>query len=624
RTFKITFDDDGNIAGLSNVRKSAGLVTNAGGNDTTMLGDDGDDLLAAGTAINTTMTGGAGKDTFRGGASLESALITDYTEDEDIIYHGRPFADLSINSSIEDSDYVFAINGRTITVQDGADKVIKVIDSDGETRLFGKYLTLDDNDSATVTAQSGVATIDAVLRTEDIVINGNDGDNTIISSSGDCTLYGGEGNDTFVRGNRTAEQIITIADYTEGEDEVYHERPFSAFSLLSVAKSVGDDYIFGSDTAMSRYISGADKKIKFVDVNGDVAYFGNYITILNVDANTIEATEKVKVLDATARTKAVNISGNALDNTIYGGTGNDTFTGGDGSDLFVYSAGNDVITDYTTDDKISLGAAITSTSLNGSDVVLMFGNKSLTIQNAKDQTLNLIDSSGVGNATVISVDTTQVFSEITSDVTTQARKVDSVAANATGTKNITMNGGGAAIIGKTNAEVNITASAGRNTIISQGDNVNISLTGGNTRIFPLEGRMTLENYDATTGAGFGTTYENIFSAVEDDSIEFYKGKVTINSAVVAFDTDSLLINLFDASGELQKIGYVSSDESFNFSKEKADLILFSEGYSTIKSGGGSDTIYGGIGNEIDAGDGRNQIYLAQDGDSTVVMSGKGR
>ena len=136
--------------------------------------------------------------------------------------------------------------------------------------------------------------------------------------------------------------------------------------------------------------------------------------------------------------------------------------------------------------------------------------------------------------------------------------------------------------------------------------------------------MTLENYDAATGAGFGTTYENIFSTVEDDSIEFYKGKFKIDSAVVAFDTDSLLINLFDVGGELQKIGYVSSDESFNFSKEKTDLILFSEEYSTIKSGGGSDTIYGGIGNEIDAGDGRNQIYLAQDGDSTVVMSGKGR
>ena len=619
RTFKITFDDDGNIAGLSNVRKSSVLVTNAGGNDTTMLGGDGDDLLEAGTAINTTMTGGKGKDTFRGGASLESALITDYTEGEDIIYHGQPFADLSINGSIEDNDYVFAINGRTITVQDGANKVIKGIDSDGETRLFGKYLTLDDNDPATVTAQDSVATIDAVLRTEDIVINGNDGDNTIISSSGDCTLYGGEGNDTFVRGNRTAEQIITIADYTEGEDEVYHERPFSAFSLLSVAKSVGDDYIFGSDTAMSRYIGGADKKIKFVDVNGDVAYFGNYMTILNVDANTIEATEKVKVLDATARTKAVNISGNALDNTIYGGTGNDTFTGGDGSDLFVYSAGNDVITDYTTDDKISLGAAITSTSLNGSDVVLMFGNKSLMIQNAKDQTLNLIDSSGVGNATVISVDTTQVFSEITSDVTTQARKVDSVAANATGTKNITMNGGGAAIIGKTNAEVNITASAGRNTIISQGDNVNISLTGGNTRIFPLEGRMTLEGYDASTGSGFGTTYNNIFTPVADGSIDFNNGYLNLDSAQVYMGKSSELMNFYNRDGKQQKVGYASGSDSLDASNETKNLLLVAKPDGSITGGSGNDTVFANEDSFVDGGAGKNLVV--SDG-ATVALNGR--
>lgn len=166
------------------------------------------------------------------------------------------------------------------------------------------------------------------------------------------------------------EQTITIADYTEGEDVIYHSRPFAAFSLLDGTKSVGDDYITEAGAATFKYTGGADKKIKFVDVNGDVSYFGNYITIRDVDSDTVEATEKVKILDAAKRTKAIEIVGNTLDNTIISGKGDTTLTGGEGSDLFVYSAGNDLITDYTTDDKISLGAAVSSSYISGAAVII--------------------------------------------------------------------------------------------------------------------------------------------------------------------------------------------------------------------------------------------------------------
>ncbi|MBQ6297072.1 MAG: calcium-binding protein [Selenomonadaceae bacterium] len=590
--------------------------------DIEITGNSGDNLIITG-ATNSTLTGGAGNDTFRGSAGMETALITDYTEGEDVIYHGRPFSEFSLNGYISGKDYIFDVAqaGRTITVKDGADKVITVTNVDGETRLFGKYLTLDDNDPATVIAQDGVATIDPSARTTDIEITGNDGDNTMISSAGNCTLTGGKGKDTFIRSSRGGTQTIVVTDFDENEDEVYHGIPFANFSLLDIGGAVGDDYVFNAFGATIKYLDGANKKIKFVDVNGDVAYFGNYLTILNVDSGTVEASEKVKVLDATERTKDVKLIGNALDNTIYAGKGNSTLTGGNGADLFVYSAGNAVITDYTTNDKISLGAAITSTSLNGSDVVLMFDNNSLTIKDAKDKTLNLIDSSGVGNATVISVDTTQLFSDLVSDVTTQASKVDRVAANATGTRDITMSGGEAAIIAKTSAEVNITASAGRDTIISQGENVNISLTGGNTRIFPLDGKITLENYDASTGSGFSTPYENIYTAVADGSIDFNNGYLSLDSAQVYMGNNSELINFYNIAGKQQKVGYASSKDSLDASTETKNLLLVAKQNGTIKGGTGNDTIFAQGGNFIDSGEGSNLIKSI-DGDTNIVLNGE--
>ena len=48
-----------------------------------------------------------------------------------------------------------------------------------------------------------------------------------------------------------------------------------------------------------------------------------------------------------------------------------------------------------------------------------------------------------------------------------------------------------------------------------GENVAVNLKGGNTWLFPLGGKMTLEGYDASTGSGFGTTYTDIASAVAD-------------------------------------------------------------------------------------------------------------
>ena len=662
------------------------------GGDNTIIGGDGNDLLAAGTAVNVTMTGGKGNDTFKGGASMENALITDYTEGEDVIAHGRPFADMSINGSIVGSDYVFDLTevGKKIIVKNGADKVIKVVDSNGDERLFGKYLTLDDNDPATVTAQDGVATIDATERTKDIEIIGNDGDNTIISSAGNCTLTGGEGKDTFVRGSRTAEQTIVVADFTEDEDEVYHGKPFAEFSLLDIGKADGDDYIFEAGTATIKYLDGANKKLKFVDVNGDVAYFGNYLTIRDFDSNTVTATEKVKVLDASERTKAIEIIGNDSDNTILGGDGNDTLIGGKGddildggagSDVYIHNLddGNDLIQGFRADSTLSVsGAAYTSTK-NGDDLIVKVGNYTITLESAanlsnvnivgtpsseeiiKNVTGNydygtpitdqsrvekLLDGDLNGDMALILENKSADFSKsngrknitltgsenqdvIFNDASYNVAVVD---ADARLSKNISLGGGDdLVIVEDTDAKVNITASKGEDSIFSEGKNVTVNLdNGGNTWLFVQGGKMTLEGYDYTTGAGFNDHYDDMLSEIVNKiaskEITFDDGKLSMGAAVVSFgDVTGEIVNFYDAEDDLQKIGFASDNAAINTSGDKDNFILVGKENSTLISGPGNDTIFADEGSRIDAGAGKNVIILDSDSsrDGATIVLGAG-
>ena len=84
------------------------------------------------------------------------------------------------------------------------------------------------------------------------------------------------------------------------------------------------------------------------------------------------------------------------DDTIYGGAGNDTLYGGDGNDIFVYNSGNgsDVIMDYEVGDVIKLGKGlkVKKSAKSGKDYVLTIGSNKLTLKNAADKNISVVNS----------------------------------------------------------------------------------------------------------------------------------------------------------------------------------------------------------------------------------------
>ena len=177
------------------------------------------------------------------------------------------------------------------------------------------------------------------------------------------------------------------------------------------------------------------------------------------------------------------------------------------------------------------------------------------------------------------------------------------------------------IVEKTSARVNITA--GDDTIVSKGNDVHVNLTGGNTYLFALDGKMTLDGYDLSTGTGFGTNYENIASAVKDGSIDSENGKLSIGDAIVDFETQNQLVNIFDRIGGRQIVGFADKNSALDASNQTKSLLLVGNTNSTVTGGKNNDEILGSAGSDtLDGGEGRDKVYGGNGSDG--IFGGKGR
>ncbi|MBR4152393.1 MAG: hypothetical protein IKT98_05485 [Selenomonadaceae bacterium] len=594
----------------------------AQGASATLIGSKGDDQFI-GIATTVNQTGGEGADTFRGGYGFQTINIEDYNEDEDAVYHGSSFelaSPLSL-ASLNGDDFAMALATVQTVIHNGADKKIKVIDTNGKVAYIGNYWTVADYDADTITAFENVKVLDATERTTDVELIGNDGDNTILGGGYNATMDGGDGNDllsagtavnmtmtggagndTFRGGANLAECVIT--DYTEGEDVIYHGRPFADMSING--SIVGSDYVFEAVGKKIIVKNGAEKIIKGVDVNGDERLFGKYLTLDDNDPATITAQDGVATIDPSERTKDIEIIGNDGDNTIYSGSGND---------LIVYNGGNDVINGFTANDTLSIAGGKYSASVSGNDLILTVGDDSITLEDAA--TLN--NPNIIGTEKMSTEDIIKEFKPNHSSV---------VSAEDTGKKDISLTGGDLAVVEKTSAKVSIVTSKSTDTVVSEGENVTVNLkSGGNTWLFVPEGKMTLEGYNDTTGAGFNDNYDDMLSEIVDKilskEISFDDGKLSMGAAVVSFgNVTSEIVNFYDAEDGLQKVGFASDDAAINASNKKDDLILIGGIASTLLGGSGNDTVYASDESFIDAGAGKNIIEL--NGDNATIQLSNGR
>lgn len=395
-----------NAAGSNKNVKGNGILV-AYGKKATLTGGSGNDLLLT-KATNSTLIGGDGADTFMGGVGLTKTIIKDYNEDEDIVFHGQSFDTVKLNGEISGKNYTFYVNNRQIVVKNGANQSIKVVDVNGEVRYFGNCLTLDNNDTGTVRAQSNVVTIDAALMTKDVAVVGNATANKIISGQSTTTMTGGKGADEFIV---SGQNLIT--DYTEedvinvGNDKVQSVQLKGMNMILSLNE--GEITLKGGKGKDIRVIESGVEKI-YPTVQSGLKYNAT-MTKLTIGSNfrgeSVDLTNylpTVKNVTAIKVNSSVEIVGNDKNNsliggkgndTLNGGAGNDTLKGGSGADVFIYTGGRDVIADYREEDSIQISnGTIESSVVSGNNVRLTTDLGNLIIKGAKNRSITVSDMNG--------------------------------------------------------------------------------------------------------------------------------------------------------------------------------------------------------------------------------------
>ena len=175
------------------------------------------------------MTGGNGDDIFIYNSGND--VITDYTSGDKISIGG------SISkSSVKGSDVILTIGKNTLTVKNGKNRILNMINSAGKgfsTVVGATTLKVTDSTKSPVkVADTGalvdlVRIIDASSRKKAVSITGNGLDNSIKGGSGNDTIRGGTANDTLIggKGNDTLwgddGRDIFIYESGDGKDVIY-------------------------------------------------------------------------------------------------------------------------------------------------------------------------------------------------------------------------------------------------------------------------------------------------------------------------------------------------------------------------------------------------------------------
>lgn len=271
----------------------------------------------------------------------------------------------------------------------------------------------------TFNALGGNDSIDAAAATAALVLNGGDGNDTLVGGAGADSISGGNGHDSLAGGDGND----TLAGGA-GQDTLA-----GGAGNDIVGGDVDNDQITWTVGSGSDALAGGDGVDTLLVVgteNGDTLSVGDAAIVAGAETVTVSGVETVSIsalggndsIDASASTVARTINGGDGDDSIRGGSGadsidggagqdallggaaDDTLLGGGGNDTLDGNAGNDQLTGAEGDDLLiwnSQEGADTLTGGDGADslrCLLSDGDDTLAVGPTQIQAEFAITSSG--------------------------------------------------------------------------------------------------------------------------------------------------------------------------------------------------------------------------------------
>jgi Ca2+-binding RTX toxin-like protein len=622
-------------------------VTGDAGNDT-IVGNTNDETISGGTGSDT-LTGGGGNDTFLYTSGDGTDTITDFSSGDKVQVNGYGGVQ-SITQVGNDVKLIFSAgdqitfsNADVATVQSGLSFVVTddtLIGTAGNDTLngYGGADTLSGGAGAdTINGGDGNDRLYADVWDSSQALNlDNAADHDVlIGGSGDDYLSGGFGDDidggvgddlldlsfaganagvTFDTGAIASGQPVSIGggtiqnveelDYLRGSEFADHLTIESQLNGLTVDAGGGDDVIT-VNAGGNFYISGGEGSdrldayagVEFDGGNGndEIWSYGGGVTAL----------------------------GDAGNDVFYGGVGGDIFNGGDGSDTVVYSLATSGVTANLATGLASKGSLHDVENVTGSqygDILTGDAGANGIDGSAGDDTLTGgvgadILTGGAGRDTFVygtgdGADTITDFAA--GDVVKiggygSAQSVTQVGSNVLVTfsstdtitfENTTVSTVQAGLHFDTQPPLNLTGTAGNDTLTGGSGNDHLTGLGGNDILNGGAGNDTMVG-----GTGNDTYYvDSAGDVVTEQSLQ---GTDTVHSTISYTLTANVENGTLDGTDSINLTGNSlanlligNSGDNFLYGLGGNDTLNGGAGNDTLRGGVGIDTLTGGSGSDI--------------------------
>jgi Ca2+-binding RTX toxin-like protein len=482
------------------------------------------------------------------------------------------------------------------------------------------------------------------------VLNGGNGDDSLVGGLGSDCLIGGAGNDTL-RGNQGDDILIggdgnDLLDGGSGDDRLEGDAGADTFT-----GGFGDDTLDGAtnaDTAPDTLVEAGDANVALTDVS--MTGFGNDI-LQGIEQVSLTGGPGNNLFDASAWTAGgVTLSGGAGNDTLIGSAGNDTLDGQAGNDSLVGNAGNDILFGGDGNDTVhgglgndSITGGLGNDSLSGDA-----GTDSLiedpTTEGATGNNLFLTNTALIGT---LGTDTLSGFEQAVLSATVGTAANSFNAFNFSGP--VTLNGGAGndTLTGGASNDV-LTGGTGINTLNGGPAGNDMVVESGDLNFTLANGRLGGTGPGPITDLLTNVERANISGGPGNNSINaspFTLGPVTLNGGAGNDTlTGTMFADLFAGGpGNDSIIGGAGNDkllESLDVNAVLTNTSLTTAGVGTDTlsgiervelDGGPSDNVFdattftagpitlvGGAGNDILIGGSNNDLLIGGAGDDTFA------
>ena len=375
-----------------NAKGGDDVITTNGGDDY-IDGGNGNDIISSGSGDDI-LIGGKGNDTYIFERGFGNDTIINYNPDlytDTVEFKGINKDELTFKQI--DSNLVISFKDATIKDFYKLDYKQRPVNAISLIKFNNEILNLKDINDLALKSISNDGDKISVVTSDDYIVNGGNGNDTITTNSGNDIINGGRGNDILNGGKGNDTYVFergfgndTIINYNPNLNSTDTIKFIDGITLndLSFSQDGNNLYITMDDknsvTVKGFFNEQAIKKIEFSDGKTlnlkDILSLSLKGTTDNNDTLKVITNDSFKV-EAKGGDDKITLNGG--NDYIDSGDGNDTIYAGDGNDIIIGGSGNDSLNGGSGSDTYKFARGF------GKDLIIN------TINQGEIETIEFID-----------------------------------------------------------------------------------------------------------------------------------------------------------------------------------------------------------------------------------------